>query len=234
MKKLFPAIVFLLSALLISSFAQREITPASQAPPPSKQSNSQAEKQPPAGAAVGLSYGIVVDNSGSYRQILERVIEAAKNLVEANTAEDETFLVRFVNSDKIKLLQDFTASKNEIHEAADEMFVEGGLTAILDAIDFSARHLAANAGQDGAPRAKILVLITDGDDRQSTVKIENVLKFLKDNQIRVFALGLSEEKVSTRILDRLTRETGGKKFVPKTRAEVPAAVQELASAIRAR
>jgi VWFA-related protein len=237
MKKLFPAIVFLLSALLTDSFAQPEITPATQAPPPPKQSSSQAEKQPSASAAAtaaGISYGILVDNSGSYRQILERIIEAVEDLVETNTDADEAFLMRFVNSDKIKLLQDFTASKNELREAANEMFVEGGLTAILDAVDFSARHLAENAGKDGAPRAKILVLITDGDERQSAVKMENVLKFLKDNQIRVFALGVSEEKVSTKILDRLTRETGGKNIVPKTRAELPAAVKELAAAIRAR
>lgn len=232
MKNLFAAMMLVLSFLVTSSFAQPDkpaAATAAEAPPPQSKQTA---------AAAGISYGIVVDNSGSYRQILEYVIEATKNLVEANAGEDETFLVRFVSSDKIKLMQNFTASKDEIHLAADDMFVEGGLTAILDAVDFSARHLAEKGGgsssSNDAARPKILVLITDGDDRQSTIKIESVLKFLKDNQIRVFALGLSEEKVSTKILDRLTKETGGKKFVPKTRAELPATVKEIAAAIRVR
>lgn len=233
MRKLFPAIGFLLFALLTNTFAQTEkpVAAATAEPPITLPTSNKS------GSSSGISYGLVIDNSGSYRQILENVIEAAKNLVESNGVQDETFLVRFVSSEKIKLLQDFTASKDEIHSAADEMFVEGGLTAILDAVEFSARHMAekANAGDSGTPaRPKILVLITDGDERQSAAKIESVLKFLKDNQIRVFALGLSEEKVSTKLLDRLTKETGGKKFVPKTRAEIPAAVRELAAAIRAR
>lgn len=182
---------------------------------------------------VPVSYGLVVDNSGSYRMILDRVIEAAKDIVEENKADDETFLARFVSSDKIKILQDFTVSKDEIHMAADEMYAEGGLTAILDAVDFSARYLVEKSSRGDGARRKILVLITDGDDRQSAAKIESVLKYLKDNQIRVFALGLSDEKVSLKLLDRLTKETGGKKFVPKMPKEVPTLIKELTTAMRA-
>jgi len=131
---------------------------------------------------IPVSYGIVVDNSGSYRMILDRVIEAVKDIVEENNADDETFLVRFVDSEKISLSQDFTNGKTQIQDAADEMYAEGGLTAILDAVDFSAKHLSENADKE-ASRRKVLILISDGDDRKSVVKLEEVLKRLKSEKI---------------------------------------------------
>jgi VWFA-related protein len=219
MKKFFSSVALLLVLLSANAFAQN------------KNANSGAATQKP---VVPVSYGVVVDNSGSYRMILDRVIEITKDIVEENKANDETFLVRFVSTDIIQILQDFTASKDAIHEAADEMFAEAGLTAIVDAVDFAARHLAEKASNEGgSSRRKALILLTDGDERQSKAKIEEVLKFLKDNQIQVFVIGISDEKVSMKIIDRLTRETGGRKFVPKTPAEVPAMIKELSITIRA-
>lgn len=183
-------------------------------------------------AAVALSYGIVVDNSGSYRTILDKVLEITKGVAEANNADDETFLMRFVSSDKIKMLQEFTTSKDALDDAADEMYTEGGLTAILDAVMVSAKYLSENAKGEPA-RRKALVIITDGDERQSKLKIDEVVKFLKDNQIRLYAFGFSDEKVSYKVLDKLTKETGGRIFAPKTRAEIPATVKDLNAAIRA-
>jgi len=179
---------------------------------------------------VSISYGIVVDNSGSYRMLLDGVVEAVKNIVNDNKADDETFLVRFVDTDKIYLSQDFTPDKNLIQDAADEMYIEGGQTAILDAIYFSAKYLSANAESN---RRRALVLITDGDDRQSKVKLEEVLKFLKGEQIQVFSIGLSDEKVYTKLLDKLAKETNGRFFTPKNRAEIQTVIKELTAIIRA-
>ena len=180
---------------------------------------------------TAISYGIVVDNSGSYRTLLGSVIDLSKDIVEENKADDETFLARFVGSDRIKILQDFTDSKASLHDAADEMFIEGGLTALLDAVYFSAKYLAENAKNE-ANRKRIRVLITDGEERKSEVNADELLKYLKEQQIKVYAVALADEKVSQKLLDKLTRETGGKKYLPKNRAELPSIVKELANAIR--
>lgn len=180
---------------------------------------------------VPVSYGIVVDNSGSYRPLIEKVIRLVGDLVEDNKAEDETFLVTFVSTEKIVLRQDFTIRKGDIHDAAENMFIEGGQTAILDAVKFSAEHLAENARTEPG-RSRVLVLVTDGDERQSISRIDDVLKTLKDAKIRVFVIGLADGKVYTKVIDRLTRETGGAKYLPGTRDEINAAVRELSTAIR--
>ena len=182
-------------------------------------------------AKGNLSYGIVADNSGSYRLLLEKVIGTIKQIAESNSPGDETFLVRFVDSEKISIAQNFTDQPDLIGDAADDLFIEGGLTAILDAIYTSAKYLDENA-KTGA-RQKFLVLITDGEDRASRMKIEEVIEFLKEKQIKVFALAIADEKVSQKVLDKLTKETGGKKFAPKTKAEIEAATRELVAALRA-
>ena len=180
---------------------------------------------------TAVSYGIVVDNSGSYRTLLGTVIDAAKDIVEENKGDDETFVARFISSDKIKIAHNFTDSKQSLHDALDNLYIEGGLTALLDAVYFSAKYLAENANSE-SNRRKVLVLITDGEDRKSEIKIEELLKYLKEQQIKVYAVALTDEKVSQKVLDRLTKETGGKKYLPKTRNELPTIVKELANAIR--
>jgi VWFA-related protein len=178
-----------------------------------------------------VSYGIVVDNSGSYRMIMDKVVELVKDIVEENKEGDETFLVSFVSTDKIKLQQDFTERKDDIHDAADQMYTEGGLTAIVDALYFSAKYLVKNANTE-PDRRKILIVVTDGEERQSRAKYEELAAFLKDEKISVYAVGVADGKVFTKILDKVTKETGGKVYTPRTGAEIHAAVKSLASDIR--
>jgi hypothetical protein len=182
--------------------------------------------------AAAIRYGIVVDNSGSLRMQLENIVDLVKAIVEGNGADDETFLVRFVSSDKVVLLQDFTSAKMSLLEAAEEMYIEGGQTAILDAVSFSAKHLAANSKSD-VSTPKVLILVTDGDDRESIAKAEQVVLQLKQLNVRVFVIGISETlKVETKVLEKLTKSTGGKLFLPKGGAGRSTVVKEVAAAIR--
>src|SRR4029078_3443535 len=60
---------------------------------------------------VPISYGLAVDTSGSLRSTLQSVIEACETIINSNKGGDETFLVRFISSDKIETVQDFTDNK---------------------------------------------------------------------------------------------------------------------------
>lgn len=197
--------------------------------PVSAQQTNESKDAPVKTAPV--SYGLVVDNSGSFRLLLDRVIAAAADVIDTNGADDEAFLLTFVDSDKIVLRQEFTDSKSELHDAAENMFIEGGLTAILDAVKTSAEYLARSSRNDQS-RAKALILITDGEDRASRAKIDEVLKILKEDNIRVFVIAISTEKVFTKIPERLTRETGGTMLMPKTRADLSSAAKEISAAMR--
>ena len=150
-----------------------------------------ADLAPKAVEKKSLSYGLVVDNSGSFRTLLDKVITVVSDIVEENQAEDEAFLVTFVDTPKIVLRQEFTYKKSELHDAAQNMFVEGGQTAILDAVKSAADYLETNAKAE-AGRRRALVLVTDGEDRASETKIDDVLKVLKAGNIRVFVIAMSD------------------------------------------
>src|SRR5437763_1448215 len=79
-------------------------------------------------------YGLLVDCSGSMRTQLGIVIEAGGIVINANKPGDETFLVRFISSDKIYMEHDFTTDKTVLLDRLNSFAVEGGQTALLDAL----------------------------------------------------------------------------------------------------
>src|SRR6201986_5130051 len=99
---------------------------------------------------VPITYGLVVDNSGSIRSQINQVIEAGKTIVNANKPGDETFVVRFIGREQIEMKQDFTADKQSLDDALDDMYVDGGQTAVIDAVYLSAEHAAERRKNDPA------------------------------------------------------------------------------------
>jgi len=87
---------------------------------------------------IPLSYALAIDSSGTMRSQFGAIVQAAKNIVNANKETDETFLVRFISSDKIETVQEFTTNKRILLNGLDGLYIEGGATAVLDAGDDSA------------------------------------------------------------------------------------------------
>jgi Ca-activated chloride channel family protein len=183
--------------------------------------------------SLPLTIGIVVDTSGSYRTIFDRVLTSTNAIIQDMRPGDEGFLITFVDTSKIVLRQEMTRERQDLRDASDNMFIQGGQTAVLDAVVFAAKYMAEQAGSD-AERSRVLVVITDGDDRQSAASVEEAVKIAKEARIRIFVLGLYEEKFYSKVVDRLIKETGGAKFVPKIPKETGAAVSNLLTAIRSK
>jgi Mg-chelatase subunit ChlD len=188
-------------------------------------------QEPSTKPASSVSYGFVVDNSGSYRTLLDRVINLVRAVAEKNSDDDEAFLVTFIDPSKTVVRQELTSSKHDIDEAAENMFVEGGMTAVIDAVRLSLEYLSVNAKKETG-RTKALLLITDGDDRNSQAKIETVIALAKDAKIRIIVVGMADEKLNTKLLDRLAKENGGTAFYQKTTKEMILAIDNISSAIR--
>jgi Mg-chelatase subunit ChlD len=184
------------------------------------------------GAIAPVSYGIVVDNSGSVRPLIEKVTRIVKTIVDANGPDDETFIVTFVDSAKIVLRQDLTSSKAELYDAADNMYIEGGKTAIIDAVKRAADHLAAESKAEPG-RLYRLILITDGDERESKTKIDELYSALRAEKIAVHIIGVSDQReFNTKFIDRLAKESGGSKYFPRTQAETDEALASLVKDLR--
>ena len=174
---------------------------------------------------VPTNYSLVIDNSGSLRQQLDKVIEAGKILVASNHPDDDTSVIRFVSSDKIEIIQDFTSSKSDLNEALDNLFIEGGQTAIIDAVYLAAERVDSyekSKNRDDKKR-RALILVTDGEDRDSYYKEQQLYDLLRESDVQIYVIGFvgdldkeggfiskSPQGKAKAFLERLATETGGK------------------------
>ena len=169
------------------------------------------------------------------------MIDAAKTIINSNKTGDETFLVRFISTDKIETVQDFTSNKDLLMDGLDNLFTEGGQTAVIDAVYLSAERVAEyKKGNADDRRRRALIIVTDGEDRNSYFKQDQLFSRLREEDVQIYVIGFVGEldkeggliKKSSReravaLLNRLATDTGGRAFYPQSITELP----EIASAI---
>ncbi len=196
---------------------------------------------------VPTQYGLVLDNSGSLRQQLDKIIEASKILVATNKPADETMVIRFVSRDKISIEQNFTTSKQYINDALENLYIEGGQTAVIDAIYLAAEKVAEyNKDKDKDDRRRrALIIVTDGEDRDSYYTEPQLFEMLRETDVQIYTIGFindlskdsgliskSPQAKARAFLQKLATETGGKAYFPATSAELPGLAKEIASELR--
>jgi len=196
---------------------------------------------------VPTNYGIVVDNSGSMRQQLDKVVEAGKVLVNTNGAEDETLIIRFVGRDKIEIEQPFTSNKVDLIDALDNLYIEGGQTAVTDAVYLAIENIDEyeRSKKSGDRKRRALILVTDGEDRNSYYSEKQLFELLRESEVQIYVIGLvddlskeggfiskSPQAKAKAFLERMAIESGGKAYFPKSTAELPGLAREISSELR--
>jgi Ca-activated chloride channel family protein len=196
---------------------------------------------------VPITYGLVVDNSRSIASQLQQVQDAAKTIINSNKEGDEAFVVRFVDSDKIEEYQDFTNNQEMLHDAVDRMYAEGGQTAVVDAVLLTAEKLARYKKNDplNDRRRRALVLVTDGEDRSSVYKQEELFDRLREEDVQIYVIGFTGElsaegnfirkspkEKAVKLINRLATETGGRAFFPASVSELPQIAEEITKDLR--
>lgn len=197
---------------------------------------------------VPLFNALVIDNSRSLRTQLQKVIEAGKIIAGTNKPLDETSVVRFVSADKIEVVQEFTQNKSMVDNALDNLFVEGGQTAIIDAVYKAAQMVQKyqNSNKKEDVKLRTLILVTDGDDRGSLYDEKLLFELLRNSYVQIYAIGFTndlsdvpdaETGVSRRqkakaFLTRLAQETGGKVYFPDAIDELGRIALEISRELR--
>ncbi len=198
-------------------------------------------------AEVPIIDALVVDNSRSLRSQLGKIIEAGKIIVSTNRPKDESAVVRFVSKDKIEVVQDFTANKSSLDNALDNLFVEGGQTAIVDAVYRTAKKIEEyqKSGKKEDVRLRALILVTDGDDRNSSYTEQQLVDLLRASQVQIYVIGFvnnlsaepdasgvnRQEKAKT-FLNHLAQETGGKIYFPNSIDGLPQIASDISGELR--
>ena len=195
---------------------------------------------------VPVIYGLAVDTSGSLRPQFEQVINASKSIINSNKKGDETFLERFISSDKIETIQDFTASKDSLMDGLDQLYIEGGQTAVIDGVYLAAQHVAEyKKGSDDDRRRRALIVVTDGEDRASYYPEAQLFQALREEDVQIYVIGFVNEldadkglirksprDKAVNLINRLASETGGRAFFPQSIAELPQIANEIVRDLR--
>jgi Ca-activated chloride channel homolog len=187
---------------------------------------------------VPVSFGLVIDTSGSMRSKLQTVSDAAVSLIKQMRVDDEAFVASF--KAEPELVQDFTADRRELEDAISELYTSGG-TALLDAIIATADY----AHEKGKRRRKALVIFSDGLEKNSSVKEKEVMEAIKEDEAQVYLVGFIDEDMEERslfgkspakkakdLLSRIADDSGGHAYFPKDISEIPAIAAQIAKDLR--
>ncbi len=166
---------------------------------------------------------LLVDNSQSMQRRMTEVRRAAERFALSLDKGDTVTVAPFHTE-----LRTITGPTNDvatISEAIAAMKAGGG-TAILDSVYSAVKLLDGMAGR------RIIVLVTDGFDENSTLKLDQVIERAQSARIAVYALaiggvtGVSLNGETT--LRQITSRTGGRVFFPWRDGELAAIARDVA------
>ncbi len=129
-----------------------------------------------------VSLGIVFDTSGSMRNKIEDVADAVAHFAATAQPEDDIFLMRFASN--VELVVDFTSDRGLLARAAQGLRA-GGTTVLYDAV-----AEALDKVQQGRHRKRALVVITDGMDKSSRTRFDDLLEMARQAEVLIYCLGI--------------------------------------------
>jgi VWFA-related protein len=185
-----------------------------------------------------LRLGLVVDTSESVKGRLSFEQKAAiKFLREVlHDSRDLAFVVGVNNS--VLMVQDFSSNQSEISRAINQL-APGGGTALWDAVAFAAEKLGKL--QDAQPVARILVVVSDGQDNSSNSALKEAIASAVRNETVVYTVStreLTDESSSSLVgdhaLQTLSEQTGGAAFVPGSLHHLGGSLADVQQVIRGR
>ena len=181
---------------------------------------------------IPVSFGLVIDNSGSMRDKRERVNAAALIFVRTSNPADEGFVVNFNDDYYLDMDKDFTSNISDMKEALERIDSRGS-TALYDAVVGSLDHL-----KKGTRDKKVLLVVTDGEDNASRKSFEQTLEEAQKSDAVIYSVGLlSQEskknaKRARKKLQELSQATGGLAFFPENLEDAENICTQIAHDIR--
>ena len=187
---------------------------------------------------IPLSYGLLIDSSGSMRDQYKAVIDTAGRIISSNKPADDTFLVRFISSDIMEVVQDTTSDKRALFDGLAAFYIEAGQTAVIDGVYLGVDKLSKQKIDANNLRRRALVLVTDGEDRDSYYKKDDLFRILASADIQIFTIGFTKNlrgkprERAIELLTQLANDTGGRTFFPNSSLELERISREIINDIR--
>jgi Ca-activated chloride channel homolog len=197
-----------------------------------------------------LTMAILVDVSGSEQYTLPVLKDAGGRFIDSviRFGKDTAAVIKFEGEPTI--MQDLTSNPARVRRGLDQIeFVapppvsvfggptppinggsrQGG-TSLYDAVYATCADMLARQ-----PGRKTIVLLTDGVDTTSRVKIGDAIDQALKSEVVIYSIGIGDEGsfgINEGALKRLSESTGGRAFVPKGRRDLENAFVQLEQDMR--
>jgi Ca-activated chloride channel family protein len=162
---------------------------------------------------VPVSLGLVIDASGSMAgEKMAAAQDAVRRFVdELLGPQDEVFLMRF--DSRVSVLSDWTENRAAVSRMVGSIRPAGG-TALYDAMSD-----AVPLGEQGTRRKKALVLLSDGNDQNSSTDADTVQRQIRESELLVYAIGIDTRDTLSQIIPRIILQfpRGGSSRAPASR-----------------
>jgi VWFA-related protein len=177
-----------------------------------------------------LTIGLLIDVSASQRNLLDIEKHAAHQFfAQVLRKKDEAFLISF--GEDSELLQDYTSSPKLLQAGLSQLQVNSGaggfgpgpvptISQPRGTVLYDAVYLAANEKLRAEVGRKVIVLITDGIDEGSKLKIEEAIEASQKSDVVIYSIDYADPSaygrfsfgVSDFALQKMSGETGGRVF----------------------
>jgi len=197
-----------------------------------------------------LTLGILVDTSPSQQRVLGIEQEEAKTFLgQVLRPKDLAFVLQF--DVQVELLHDFTGSVGLLTRAIDEARINGGgrgpmpgtipnpdpcCTKLHDAVYLAASELLKN--EIGR---KVVILLSDGEDRGSKVELKQALEAAQRSDVIVYSIAVIDRAAywgqamgfhGDSVLNKYADDTGGRVIEVRNARDTSAAFQGIAEELR--
>lgn len=182
-----------------------------------------------------LRLGLLIDTSGSVQGRFGFEQHAAENFLHQvlNGTSDLGFVAGF--NSEVTVSQDFSADPKKLSQGVEALTNSGG-TALFDAVWLGCWKLAAYPEKQAV--ARVLVVLTDGEDNSSHRSLKQVLHDAESANVTIYAVSTKEvfapKTDADRILDALAEHSGGESMFPRDLQGLNKALEKLRELIRSR
>src|SRR3569833_1398634 len=163
-----------------------------------------------------LRVGIVIDASTSIRTRFQFEQQAADEflLQILKAKSDRAFVMGFDATPDIKA--DWTNNIDALETGINRLRPGGG-TAMYDAVYTACKTKLLESSRGQEPVRKAMILISDGDDNQSRVHLDEAIKMCQRSETIVYAISTNwtpSRGKGDQVLTQLAQDTGGQEFFP--------------------
>jgi Ca-activated chloride channel family protein len=180
-----------------------------------------------------LRVGIVIDASTSIRSRFQFEQQSATEflLQILRARSDRAFIMGFDVTPTVT--QDWTNNLDALETGINRLRPGGG-TALFDAVYTACRDkLLSERGPE--PVRKAMVLLSDGDDNQSRVRLDEAIKECERAETIVYAISTNwtpSRGKGDQVLTQLAEETGGQVFFPPSVEEMSDSFHQIEEELR--